>query len=304
MAPRMDPTELVIRQGGIATTKELLIVFDRGTIRQALSAGCIVRIARGHYGLPGGSEALAAARRVGGVVSHLSAAQHWGWKVKLPPEHPVVTVPRNRKLTTRQRAGIDVRWFNLHPDDTYDGVTSKLRTVGDCARHLAFDAALAVADSAVRAGDVTPAQIRMEARAGPRTGRPKALRVAEAVDGRAANPFESVLRAICLEIPGLLVEPQVWVGGVGRVDLLDKSLNLIVEADSWEFHGGRSAFVRDVRRYTCFVQLGFAVVRFTWEEVMFEQDYVRAVLADMVRLGPPWRLGDRPTCSWGPDWSA
>jgi len=285
----MDLTALVIRLCGIATTKELLKVFDRRTIRHALGEGRIVRIARGHYSLPGLSEALAAARRVGGVVSHLSAAQHWGWKIKLPPERPVVTVPRNRKLTDRQRAGIDVRWFDLHADDIREGVTSRLRTIGDCARSERFDAALSVADSALRNGDVTPAQIRVEALAGPRTGRPAALRVADAVDGRAANPFESVLRAICLEIPGLLVEPQVWVGDVGRVDLLDIANNLILEADSWEFHGERSAFVRDVRRYTCFVRLGYAVVRFTWEEVMFEQNYVRAVLTDMVRLGPPWR---------------
>lgn len=285
----MDLTELVIRLGGIASTKELLRVFDRRTIRHALGDGRIVRVARGHYSLPGASEALAAARRVGGVLSHLSAAQHWGWKIMLPPEKPVVTVPRNRKLTERQREGIDVRWFNLHPDDIRDGVTSQLRTVADCARGEGFDAALAVADSAVRNGDVTKTQLRVEALAGPRTGRPRALRVADSVDGRAANPFESVLRSICLEIPGLLVEPQVWVGAVGRVDLLDAANNLILEADSWEFHGERSAFVRDVRRYTCFVRLGYAVVRFTWEEVMFQQDYVRAVLTDMVRLGPPWR---------------
>ncbi|HEX5862057.1 MAG TPA: type IV toxin-antitoxin system AbiEi family antitoxin domain-containing protein [Nocardioides sp.] len=288
----MDLTELIVKLGGIATTKELLHVLDRGSLRDAVDDGRIIRVARGHYSLPGGSEALAAARRVSGVVSHLSAAQHWGWKIKLPPDRPVVTVPRNRKLTGRQRAGTDVRWFDLHPDDVRDGVTSKLRTVGDCARSYDFDEALSVADSAVRHGDVTKTQIRLEALAGPRTGRPAALRVADAVDGRAANPFESVLRAICLEIPGLLVEPQVWVGDVGRVDLLDITNNLILEADSWEFHGARSAFVRDVRRYTCFVRLGFAVVRFTWEEVMFEQEYVRAVLADMVRLGPPWRAPD------------
>jgi very-short-patch-repair endonuclease len=284
----MDLAELITKLGGTATTQELLRVFTRRTIRRALDDGRIIRVARGHYAMPGGPEALAAGRRVGGVVSHLSAAQHWGWKVKLPPDRPVVTVPRNRRLTDQQRAGADIRWFDLHPDDIRDGVTSRLRTIGDCSRSERFDAALSVADSAVRNGDATPAQIRVEALAGPRTGRPAALRVADAVDGRAANPFESVLRAICLEIPGLQVEPQVWVTETARVDLLDRRNNLILEADSWEFHGERSAFVRDVRRYTCFVRLGYAVVRFTWEEVMFEQDYVRAVLTDMVRLGPPW----------------
>ena len=151
----MELPELIIKLGGTATTTELLRMFGRPAIRHALGDGSIVRVARGHYALPGGPEALAAARRVGGVMSHLSAAQHWGWKIKLPPELPVVTVPRNRKLTGPQRAGIDIRWFNLHPDDIRDGVTSRLRTVGDCSRSERLDAALAVADSAVRSGDVT-----------------------------------------------------------------------------------------------------------------------------------------------------
>lgn len=285
----MDPVELLTRLGGLATTAELQL--DGRVLARAVAEGRVIRVSRGHYALPGPLEARAAARRVGGVVSHLSAAQHWGWKVKLPPELPVVTVPRNRNLTAARRAGVDVRWANLHPDDVRDGVTSPLRTIIDCARTEPFDAGLSVADSAVRAGDVTPSQILVEAVAGPRTGRPAALRVARRVDGRAANPFESALRAIASDVPGLDVEPQQWVGHVGRVDLLCRRNNLVIEAESWEFHGDRAGFARDVRRYTCMVRLGFAVVRFTWEEVMFHQAYVRGVLTEMVALGPPWVPG-------------
>jgi hypothetical protein len=36
-------------------------------------------------------------------------------------------------------------------------------------------------------------------------------------------------------------------------------------------------------------------VRFTWEEVMFQPDYVRAVLLDLVALGPRARAVRRPT---------
>ena len=218
----------------------------------------------------------------------LHATPTWGWKLKLPPERPTVTVPRNRNLTGEQRDGVDVRWANLHPDDVRDGVTAPWRTVIDCARTEPFDAALAVADSAVRAGSVSARLLEVEALASPRTGRSAALRVARAADGRAANPFESVLRAICATVPALEVEPQQWVGSVGRVDLLSRRSNLVIEADSWEFHGERSAFARDVRRYTCFVRLGFVVVRFTWEEVMFQQDYVRDVLTAIVQRGPAW----------------
>lgn len=284
----MDPVELLTRLGGVATTRQLRAGCDATALADAVADGTIVRVARGHYQLPGPLEARAAARRVSGVVSHLSAAQHWGWPVKLPPDRPVVTVPRNRALTAQQREGVDVRWFNLHEDDLRDGVTSPVRTVIDCARSEPFDAGLSVADSAVRAGDVTPRQLLVEAEASPRTGRAAAVRVARAVDGRAANPFESALRAVAFEVAGLDVEPQQWVERVGRVDLLCRRNNLVIEADSWEFHGERAAFVRDVRRYTTFVRLGYAVVRFTWEDVMFHQDHVREVLEAMVTLGPPW----------------
>ena len=100
----------------------------------------------------------------------------------------------------------------------------------------------------------------------------------------AANPFESVLRAIALDVPRLAVRPQVWVARVGRADLVDERLGIVVEADSWEFHGSPEAFRVDVRRYTAFARHGQVVVRFDWDLVMGEPDEVRATLADVVRV--------------------
>lgn len=104
----------------------------------------------------------------------------------------------------------------------------------------------------------------------------------EAADPRADNPFESVLRAIALDVPGLEVEPQQWVADVGRVDLMDLGRRLVIEAESFEFHSDRASLRRDVHRYTAFVRLGYRVVRFTWEDVMFDPAYVREVLVDLV----------------------
>ncbi len=53
-------------------------------------------------------------------------------------------------------------------------------------------------------------------------------------------------------------------------------------ANRFEFHSSRDDLRRDVRRYAAFVRLGYVVVRFTWEEVMFGPDCVRAVLIDVV----------------------
>jgi very-short-patch-repair endonuclease len=95
-----------------------------------------------------------------------------------------------------------------------------------------------------------------------------------------------VLRAIALDVPGLCVVPQQWVGDVGCVDLLDHRLRLVIEAESFQWHSTRRAWERDVRRYTLFTRLGYTVVRFTWGEVMYQPDYVRAVLLDLLALGP------------------
>ena len=70
-----------------------------------------------------------------------------------------------------------------------------------------------MADSALRSGLVRRSELLAAAYASPRTGRSRAVRVADAADGRAANPFESLLRAIALQVPGLRVQPQIHIGG-------------------------------------------------------------------------------------------
>ena len=275
--------EALTMLGGIASRDELLALTSRRRLRVAKAGGQIIELRRTRFALPDADEARAAAARLGGVVSHLSAALHWGWKVKLPPEKPTITVPRNRHGLAAD--DVELHWANLPAGAVCDGVTSPVRTVIDCARAYPFDVALAVADSALRAG-ISHAELRRAARASPRTGRARAVAVVEAADIRAANPFESALRGIAKGVPGLVVEPQQWVGDIGRADLMDHRLRLVIEAESFEFHADSDSFGRDVRRYTGFARLGYTVVRFTWKEVMFDPDYVRAVLTDLVALGP------------------
>ena len=126
-------------------------------------------------------------------------------------------------------------------------------------------------------------------RALPRDGRDSARvqRVARHARSRAANPPESVLRAIALDVPGLSVDPQVrlrYDGVYARVDLADESLQIVAEADSHEFHTERSAFARDCRRYDELTVRDWIVLRFTWEQVMFEPGWVRAMLTAGVEL--------------------
>jgi hypothetical protein len=277
-------SEVLERLGGVATRATLLRVCDRADVDRALRVGDVVA-ARGRYSLPAADESFVAAQRAGGVSSHQSAALRHGWEVLLVPKTPQVTVPRHRRLTVEQRRGVDLHWVDLAPSDVRDGATSPDRTLVDCLR-LPFAEALAIADSALRHGLAATRLTALGAGIrGP--GAKQARRVAQLASARAANPFESGLRAIAVDIPGLAVEPQVSVFDphfLGRPDLVDMRLGVALEADSFEWHGGRAALARDCRRYNALVAAGWLVLRFAWEDVMFGADEVRAVLEAVVEL--------------------
>lgn len=285
-----DPVEVVTRSGGICDGRSLREVCGDEEVRRAVRDERIVRVARNRYVLPGGPEALAAAARLTGTVSHLSAALHWGWKVREPPRTPQVSVPPTRNLGRERRAGADVTWQHLSEQHrTAPGVTTRPRTVADCARHLDFPDALAVADSALRDGQVSREQIATALVQSPRIGQPQARRVLAEADPRAANPFESAVRAIALGVPGLEVQPQYLVEWVGRVDLADPRLGLVIEADSYAWHGGAGVFRYDIRRHAALVRAGWTVVRVCWEDAMSQPGYVALLLADLVARGPDRR---------------
>ena len=271
----------MLEAGGIATWRELTAGFPRAEVEAAIGEGHLVRLGRGRYGLRGLDRDRAAAAALDGVRDRLSAARFWGWGVKLPPERAQVLVPRGRNVSPQRRRGIDLRWGSPSEDERHRGVTSKVRTVLDCARFLELDSALAVADSALRDG-VTRTELLLACARVPRTGRGRAFRVVELADARAANPFESVLRAIVLEIPGSAFEPQVWIGTLGRPDLVDRGRRVIIEGDSFEFHSDATSLNRDMERYNAFVAADHAVLRFGWRHAMFQQDYVRATVAGVL----------------------
>ncbi|HEV7624809.1 MAG TPA: DUF559 domain-containing protein [Amnibacterium sp.] len=74
---------------------------------------------------------------------------------------------------------------------------------------------------------------------------------------------------------GLLVEPQVEIAGVGRVDLLVER-RLIVELDGREYHAGR--FERDRTRDAAAALRRYRTLRFTWAQVLFDWPSVQSAV--------------------------
>lgn len=281
----MEISEVLRRWGGVATRAQLAAATSRAAVEAAVSSGEIVRVSRGRYVAPGLTGDVATAHALTAVLSHESAALQHGWGVLLPPERPHVSVPAYRRTSADRWREVVVHRAEWGPDDLSGMVTSQARTLVDCLRNLPFPRALAVADSALRAGR-TPAWMSAIARDARGRGSGQVRRVAALATDLAANPFESGLRAVALEVPGLRMRPQVPLFGgadfLGRPDLVDTELGIVAEADSFQWHGGRGALVRDARRYNAMAVHGWLVLRFTWEDVVLEPEGVREVLVAAV----------------------
>jgi very-short-patch-repair endonuclease len=295
-AGAVEVDDALSRWGGLATRAQLMRVCGRAAVDRALASGALVAVARGRYTGRWTHTDLARAHALTGVLSHESAALHHGWEVLHVPEQAHVIVPAKRRVSRENRRGVVLHYADLHVDEISGTVTNRERTLVDCLRSLPLSSALAVADSALRAGD-DPAWL-VKVAAGVRgPGAKQARFVARHASELAANPFESGLRAISLGVPDLNMRPQVDLQAdgrfLGRPDLVDLELGIVAEADSFEWHGGRSALVRDARRYNGFVVDGWMVLRFTWEDVMWHPDAVEKVLRAAVDRQEKMRSGRR-----------
>lgn len=276
-AARPGVTDVLRAYGGSLRWRVLRRLVSRSAVTRALAEGSVVRD-RGVYALPDAPEARRLAQQYGGAASHTSAARHWG--LALPTDGPQhVTIRRRAKRT---RPGVSLHYRELRPDEVRHGVTTPLRTVLDCARDLPLRVALAVGDSALRQGLVSAEDLARSAHQLRGPGSRRARQVVAWLDARAANAFESAMRAILLEggLLGFVPQVVVWHGGrfLGRVDLAHLAHRVIVECDSFRWHGDRAALARDARRYVEFVAHGWRVLRFAWEHVIHDAAWVLDVV--------------------------
>jgi very-short-patch-repair endonuclease len=79
-------------------------------------------------------------------------------------------------------------------------------------------------------------------------------------------------------------EVQVWVGP-DRPDFIWQHLGLVVETDSWRWHGGRDRWEADQRKVLRLQRRGLTVVRFSRFRVLRDQAGIAADLK-VLTAGP------------------
>jgi very-short-patch-repair endonuclease len=226
------------------------------------------------------------------AVSHLTAAVLWGFdgaatteiELTVPyersPRHPAVRVHRTEVWPPMDR-------------DVLHGIpiTSPARTLVDIAGVLRGEALEAVVEDAFRRGLCRPAFLewRLDDLGGK--GRPGAgsLRAILAERGRDVAAAESRLEVklwrllVGSRLPRPVRQHRVTVGGrVLRLDFAWPSVLVALEADGFDAHGGRRAFVRDRQRLAGLSALGWRVLPVSWDQVTSEPDRLLGVLEAML----------------------
>lgn len=282
----MDIVSFVALQGGACTKQAAVEAFGVAAVSAALSCGQLTRPGRGRLAVPTSPDHVRRAAAFAGVLSHRSAAARWGWAQKELPARAEITVPRTRKVDPRARNLVIPHWSDLPESDVVGQVTSPRRTLVDVSRNLPLDVSLPILDSALRTGDISRGDLLRLADSTAGRGRARIRAVARLADAKAANPFESVLRAHCSLVPGLDVVPQrriVLPGGLElHPDLVSVAMGLAIEAEGFEFHGESARLTHDCRRYNILTVHGWTIIRFSWWMVMHDPAYVQAVLRSTV----------------------
>jgi very-short-patch-repair endonuclease len=279
---------LAARQHGVISRAQLLAIgLGESGVDRRVRAGRLHRLHRGVYAVghprltrEGRFMAAVLACGPGAVLSHGSAAIHWGlpWRENKWTD---VTVPtpggrRRRRLVVVHRARIE-------PNErtTKDGipVTSPSRTMIDLAdygRRRPVERALD--EAAYLHLDVSALQ--------PRQGRRGSGVVAELLARhdpgatRTRSDMEEIFLALCVEHG--LPKPAVNADVEGyEGDFVWRRERLIIETDGHGAHGTRAAFEADRVRDAELVAAGWRVVRVTYRRLLTTP---QAVATQLCRL--------------------
>lgn len=244
-------------------------------IRRAVDAGQLERVRRSWLLTPECSADHRAAAEAGGRVTCVTAARRLGlWRADADSIH--LAVPSTASRVSRR--GRMLHW-GPGPVPVGRGTVHEplLNVLFHVARCLEPADAVAVWENALRDGLVTLPQLRRTA------WRSTAVngvleRVAVQSDSVLESRFLAIMRSC-----GVTVRQQMLIDG-HPVDALIGE-RLIVQVDGFEFHGSPKDRRKDLRQDARLTLLGYTVLRFDYQQVMFDQTYVQETILNAIAQG-------------------
>jgi len=305
--PDRAVAELAAGQWGVVSRAQLgRVGLGRGAIDGRLRTGALRRVHHGVYAvggavLPREGRWLAAVLACGdnAVLSHLSAAVHWGL-LQYDARHPEVTAPTSREgasgIRLHRSRSLDARDITRHEGIPVTTVARTLLDIAAGAPEHHLERALAQAER-LRVYDHTAIQDVL-ARANGHRG---AKRLTKAIAGDpqwTRSELENRMRKLASRygLPRPLSNHTLDAPdhpGL-EADFYFPAHNLVVETDGWQEHRTRRAFEDDRAKDAALTAAGYTVMRFTWRQL---RDDPRTV-AERITAGCSRAFASAPARAW------
>jgi predicted transcriptional regulator of viral defense system len=306
--PWAEVAELAGRQWGVVSRAQLrALSVTPATVDEWVRRGRLHRVHRGVYAV-GHTALRVEGRRLaavlacgpGAVLSHVSAAAHWGL-LQTAATRIDVTAPATR----RGGPGIRVhrsRFLDARDTTTHEQIpiTTIARTLLDLAATVPsqrLERALAQADH-LQLYDQTRITDTLTRANGHRATRILAAATANGDPKWTRNDFEADFLTL-VRTNGL---PEPLVNHILdapdhpglEVDFYWPAHALIVETDGWQTHGTKAAFKNDRRKDAALTAAGYTVMRFSYDDV---RDHPATVVR-RVRAGCCRACASAPAGAW------
>lgn len=245
----------------------------REAVQAAEKSGTLTSVRRGLYRLDDCDVDVRRAATAGATLTCMSALKRFG--VATPDGDKLhLRRPAHRRRDGEVANARECRPGIVADHPPVDSVESALLVAA--VNHGTEDVVVAM-DSVLNKKIRTRAELETAFSKAPK----KTQRILGLANGLADSPLETVTR-LRLQSLQIRVKPQHHVPGAGHYDLL-VGKRVLVELDGFEYHSDRSQFREDRRRDRRAAELGYKVLRFTWEDVMHNWEMVVATILSYVR---------------------
>jgi hypothetical protein len=276
MHPELEA--LFARQGGVASSAQVLNYLTRRGFEAAVNCGALERLWQGIYcrGEPNDTIRLRgldfSCGRPVPVCLGTAAALH-GFDTEEPADLHVLSPPGCRlrsadELVVHRRDGAPLVKVGERL------ATSPSWTAVEVARSLRRPRALATLDAALRSGTCSRPELWMAAVEQSRRRGIVAVRdLIPLADGRAESPMESEARLAMMDgglpIRELQYEIRDGNGELRRLDFAWPEQRVAVEYDGLDWHSSPEAMRRDRRRAAALMDIGWVVLAIVFEDVRY-----------------------------------
>lgn len=268
--------EWMRRHDGVAHSSQLLAAgFSRRAVALAVQSGRMLRVRRSWLVLRDCDPDRLAAAKVGGRLTCVSAAKALGLWAPAHDEVHVAVAPTAARLAA---AGVRVHWSNgpapFDPRATTDPLINALFQVARCQPRAE---ALAVWESALNKNLISAEILRRVS-----WHSADAHTLAELASALSDSGLETHF-IVLMHATGIRPRQQVWIDG-HRVDALIGD-RLIVQLDGFAFHSDAASRRRDIEADVRLRLLGYTVLRFDYQQVLFQPEMVQEAVRTAMSQG-------------------